>query len=184
MNSTRPLGEHAHRGSAPFDAEAVGSPAVLGMGRRAASAESFATEQQQWATLEGLRSGGEAHLLASQEAILRSTDAQELQAPFDKGIVSIADLGLGMDYLIEQHTNGWAGDTHQYAQRWVDQLSTRLGDGRTQLLFDPEAGDLARRLIAEGEVSTREMGHSLGRSGCRWRRVRCQRPYDAACTDG
>lgn len=93
--------------------------------------------------------------------MLRSSDAQELQEPFDRGIISIADLGFGMDYLIEQHTNGWTGDTRQYAQRWADVPSTRLGDGRTHLLFDQESGDLARRLIAEGEVNPGQLGIRL-----------------------
>jgi len=98
--------------------------------------------------------------------MLDSTGADELRPALATGIVSVADLGVGMKHAVSAAAGqGPAMDTDRAAQQWVDEIKSRLRDGRTRLLFDEGAGNLVQAMVDEGVVPPDEIGLRLAGAG-------------------
>ena len=100
-------------------------------------------------------------LEAVQEEIINNTGAADIETAYAAGVVSVADIGLDMDYLVEQHANGWTDDSTPYVLKWVDAVLQRLGDGRTRLLFDRASGEWMQAAMRDGVLPTSEIGQRL-----------------------
>lgn len=88
-----------------------------------------------------------------QRNILQEAGGNEIRAAVDRGLVTVGDLGFDIDTLIRLHLRGWQeGEVLQHAQLWASELFARMGDHRTHLLFDREAGALAEMLAGQLSV--------------------------------
>ena len=96
-----------------------------------------------------------------QDDIIGKTGGADLETAYAAGVVSVADLGFDIDYLVEQHASDWSGDPMPQVRSWVNAVLERLGDGRTRLLFDRASGEWMRQAIQEGVVPASEIGQRL-----------------------
>jgi hypothetical protein len=99
----------------------------------------------------------------AQTDILNSTGAEELRPALASGLLSVADLGVGMkDAVAAAAGTGTSSD--RAVQQWIDEISVRLRDGRTRLLFDEGSGDLVQSMFEEGVIAPNEIGLRLAGS--------------------
>lgn len=104
-------------------------------------------------------------LRTAQAEILASTGAGELQGALDMGIVRVPDLGVGMESAVIAAGAKQRGEPRPSndaeVQRWVDEVASRLGDSRTRLLFDEDAGEFVNAMLDEGVISVSQAGLRL-----------------------
>ena len=96
----------------------------------------------------------------AQAGILEMTGAEEFRPALESGIVTVADLGVGMEHAVAAAVSG-AVNSDRESQHWVDEIKSRLADRRTRLLFDEGAGDIMNELLDEGVISPDQIGLRL-----------------------
>lgn len=75
----------------------------------------------------------------AQTEILETTGAEELRPALESGIVTVADLGVGMEEAVSAAVSA-ASNSDRETRQWVDEIKARLADRRTRLLFDEGPG--------------------------------------------
>jgi hypothetical protein len=118
----------------------------------------------QAAEMQQVMQGAEDLMTPMADSILESTGAGELRSAIDSGLVTVADLGVGLDEAILAAT-GREGDNDAEVRRFVDQVRERLADRRTRLVFDDGAGELMQELLADGTISADKVALSLAGKG-------------------
>lgn len=99
----------------------------------------------------------------AQADILNSTGGEELRPALASGILSVADLGVGMKDAVAAAT-GRGSNSDREIRQWLDEIDMRLRDGRTRLLFDRGSGDLVQSMFEEGVIATDQIGLRLAGS--------------------
>jgi hypothetical protein len=114
--------------------------------------------------MQDVLQGAEELMAPMADSILESTGAGELRSAIDAGLVTVADLGVGLDEAILAATGRW-GDNDAEVRRFVDQVRHRLSDRQTRLVFDDGAGELMDELLADGTISADQLALSLAGKG-------------------
>lgn len=99
----------------------------------------------------------------AQTDILNSTGAEELRPALASGILSVADLGVGMSDAVAAAA-GTGTNSDRAIQQWIDEIKVRLRDGCTRLLFDEGSGDLVQSMFDEGVIAPDKIGLRLADS--------------------
>lgn len=101
-------------------------------------------------------------LRTGQMDVIESTGADELTPALDAGLVTVANVGGDLESALLAVTGRRdETTTGEQVQEWIDEVTRRLLDHRTRLLFDDQSEDLVRELLAEGVVPMDIMGLRL-----------------------
>jgi hypothetical protein len=92
--------------------------------------------------------------------MVESTGAEELEPALASGLVSVTDMGVGMKHAVSAAA-GTDTRSDRAVEQWVEEIKSRLRDGRTRLLFDEGAGSLVQSMLDEGVIRKDEIGLRL-----------------------
>jgi hypothetical protein len=98
------------------------------------------------------------------ESILEMTGAAELRPAIESGVVTVADLGVGMDDALRAAVHGGMAGSDDEVVRFAAQVKQRLQDRRTRLLFDEDADSLVQAMLESGVQESERTGLSLART--------------------
>jgi hypothetical protein len=100
-----------------------------------------------------------------QVEILASTGANDLAPALDAGIVTVAKVGGDLESALMAATGRRdEGANERQVAQWVEEVKQRMLDHRTRLLFDDQAEEHVRELLAEGVIAPDVVGLRLAAS--------------------